>query len=230
MNKTKAIGTVARMWSDTVSTKFTDSLSQLLIYEQSKLPRGQYIHYAKGDVSWHELGRNQLVSRMQGDWLFMLDTDHIFAPDLLERLQRIKKKYKSPVVSAIYQYKFPPHQPVMNMWEEGEGGLRVRPIVNWDKSLEVVRVGCCGAGALLVDRSVFERIGRELKEEPFKIIPGLSEDYSFCYRCRKLDIPVLVATQVESHHMIPNVLSIRDYIPDNNTTEVAAPSGVLQLK
>lgn len=231
MHTTKAVGTIGRAWADTISTKFSDSLSQMLVYEQSKLPRGQYIHYTKGTVSWHELMRNQMVNTMQGDWLLMLDTDHIFAPDMLERLRRIAKKYKSPVVSAIYQYKFPPHAPVINMWEEGGNGLGVRPILNWDRDkTDVLRVGCCGAGALYVEKWVYEAIAKEFHVAPFTIIPGLSEDYSFCYRCKKLDIPVLVATKVEAHHMVPNVLSIRDYDGKMlDSVDIKAPSGIIKV-
>jgi hypothetical protein len=229
MNITKCVGTVGRMWADNVSTKFMDSLTQLAIYEQSKLKKGEYINYTKATVSWHELGRNQLVQSMVGKWLLMLDTDHVFAPDLLERLQRIAKKYNAPVVSAIYQYKFPPHTPVINMWEDKEGGsVGVKPILDWDRSIDVLRVGCCGAGAMLIQRPALEHIIRTFNEDPFKIVPGLSEDYSFCYRCKKLDIPVLVATQVEAHHLIPNVLSINDYIPDvTGQTTVTAPNGII---
>jgi Glycosyl transferase family 2 len=231
MRRTKAAGTIGRAWADTVSTKFSDSLANLLLYEQSKLPSGQYIHFEKGTVSWHELMRNQLVQKMQGDWLFMLDTDHCFAPDMLERLQRVSKKYKAPVVSAIYQYKFPPHGPVMNIWEDTGDGIKVRPIVKWNPEQEVLRVGCCGAGALYIQRWVFEDMVKKLGEQPFALIPGLSEDYSFCYRCKKLDIPILVATKVEAHHMLPNILHVADYL--NGAAQVAdfakvdAPGGVL---
>lgn len=211
MFKMEAVGSIGRMWADSVSSKFTDSLAKLLIYEQSKLPRGKYIHYETATVSWHELGRNQIVEKVQGDWLFMLDTDHVFAPDLLERLVRLKKKHKAQVISAAYQYKFPPHSPVANMWEEGPNGLKVVPIVDWQRSMDVIPVGSVGAGALLIDKKVLTRIMLELNEKPFQITPGLSEDYSFCLRCKKLDIPVIWCPKVEAHHAITTVLSLNDY-------------------
>lgn len=221
MFRKEAVGTIGRMWADTVHTKFVDSLAQLLIYEQSKLPPDKYIHYVTGHVSWHELGRNYMAENTKGDWLFTLDTDHIFAPDILERLMRLKKKYKAQVISAAYQYKFAPHNPVANMWQDiqvkhhetGESIIqsKVMPIIDWDRNVECMDVGSCGAGAMLIDTAVFKRIEDELHEKPFQLIPGLSEDYSFCYRCKKLGIPVWWAPHVEAHHMVPNVLSLRDY-------------------
>lgn len=212
MQKIEAVGTLGRMWADSVSSKFVDSLAKLLIYEQSKLPKGKYIHYETGTVSWHELGRNQIAEKVLGDWLFMLDTDHVFAPDILERLFRLKKKYKAQVISAAYQYKFPPHSPVVNMWQKfPDGALKVLPIVDWNRNVDTIPVGSVGAGALLMDTAVIRRIMKELNEKPFQIIPGLSEDYSFCFRCYKLGIPVLWAPKVEAHHLIPTVLSLQDY-------------------
>lgn len=227
MRKVEAVGTLGRMFADTVSTKFSDSLVELMVYEHMKLPAGKYIHYDKATVSWHELGRNQLVERTLGNWLLMLDTDHTFAPDLLERLMRIKRRYKLPVISAIYQYKFPPHSPVMNMWQDTPAGAKTLPIISWDRSADIIPVGSCGAGALLIDKWVLRKMQAELNENPFSIIPGLSEDYSFCYRCKRLGIPVHIAPQVESHHMIQNVLSVTDYVPPAHLEPVPTRQGIM---
>lgn len=228
MNKIQVVGTIARAWKDNMNEKFVDSLAQLLVYEQSKLPPGQVIHYMKGNVSWHELMRNEIAREFLGDWLFMIDTDHCFAPDILERLMRIKNKYKCQVLSGIYQYKFNPHMPVMNLWkQEDNGKISALPITAWDNSQEILEVGPVPGGCLLVDRQVFKHIIEELKQNPFDIITGLSEDYSFCYRCKQLGIPVYMALQVECHHVINHVLSIRDYQQPENVTTVKSSGGII---
>jgi hypothetical protein len=231
--KSKAIGTVGRMYTDAAPSKFMDSLVEMLLYEQSKLSNGEYIHYEKALVSWHELGRNQLVEKALGDWLLMLDTDHTFAPDLLERLLRVKEKYNAQVVSGIYQYKFPPHAPVMNMWRElpnasGTVTALTLPIVEYDRHAEAMMVGSVGAGCLLIDKKVFRRIENELHENPFAIYPGLSEDYSFCFRCKKLGIPIYVAPQIECHHLVTTVLSTLDYRPAQQMEAVTTEQGVIK--
>lgn len=209
------------MWADTMSSKFSDSLCDMLLYEQSKLSPGEYINYDKATVSWHELGRNQLVENMLGDWLLMLDTDHVFKPDLLERLMRVKKKYNAQVISGIYCYKFPPHQPVLNMWKETEKKeVSAVPIMNWDRDVDILQVGTTPGGCLLVDKEVFQKILSTFNTNPFSIQQGLSEDYSFCFRCKQLGIPVYVAPQVECHHMVPTVLSVKDYISNEPLLKV----------
>jgi len=171
----------------------------------------EYIEEPDATVSWHEMGRNQLVEKSLGEWLLMLDTDHQFAPDILDRLLFYRKKYNLRVVSAIYQYKFPPHAPVMNLWGPNNECI---PIMDWDRKEDILEVGTVGAGCLLVDRSVFQEIQEHFKTAPFSIIQGLSEDYSFCRRCKDLGITVNIAPKVQCHHVIDNVLSLDDYKSD----------------
>jgi hypothetical protein len=222
----RALGTASRMWSDNMSSKFTDSLVNMLLYSQITMCQDEeYIHYEKAPFSWHEGARNNLVETMLGDWILMLDTDHVFAPDLLERLLRIRAKYKAPVVSGIYCYKFPPHAPVVNMWD-ADG--RVAPLLDWDRKAEVLEVGCVGAGCLLIERSVFNRLSKAYPGVgPFTIIPGLSEDYSFCKRCHDQGIPITLAPQIESHHIITHVTSIKDYQPPVGLKSVTTSDGVI---
>ncbi len=205
----KIIGTIGRMWADMIYSQAADSITEMVQFSQMTIPSpGEMILFNKAAVSYHEMGRNQLVEEMEGDWLLQVDTDHVFAPDLLVRLLAVQKKYDAPVVSAIYQYKHAPHGPVAGMWT---GEKNISPIKDWDRSLEALEVGVCGAGALLVRKDVFKRIKGELGEAPFQITEGLSEDYSFCRRCRKLGIPVTLAPQVEAHHIVRHSLSVLDY-------------------
>lgn len=200
-NYTKALGTVGRMYSETPPDRFVDSLSQLLVYSNHALCEpNQFIHYNWATISWHELGREQLVSESLGDWLLMLDTDHIFSPDLLERLLFLRSKYNTRVISGLYGAKQFPHFPVANTWTEDGNIIPLRDI---DFSKEVQEIGPVGGGVLLIDRSVLFEINDKLQEPPFKNIAGLSEDYSFCARCRRLGIPVYLAPNIESHHLMP---------------------------
>src|SRR5215831_16102551 len=99
----KAIGTIGRMWADNVDSQFLDSLANLTQYSQMALCKpGEFIHYANATVSWHESGRQELIEKSLGKWVFMTDTDHIFSPDMLVRLVRLKEKYNCRVLSALY--------------------------------------------------------------------------------------------------------------------------------
>lgn len=207
----KPIGTIARMWADNMRSGFTDSLVELCNYSNFVLCQpGEHIAYKKATVSWHEGARNELAAEFEGAWILMLDTDHVFAPDLLERLLRVARAENLQFVSGIYQYKFPPHHPVAGVIDD-KG--QIQQLLDWNPGKPLIDVSVVGGGCMLIYREVFDRIRRELHQEPFTIIPGLSEDYSFCMRLHKLGIRVPLAVNIECHHVIPTVLSIRDYKP-----------------
>lgn len=221
----KIVGTMGRMWADTIYSPTVDSLVEMMqVSERTLCQPGEMILYNKAAVSYHELGRGQLVDEMEGEWLLQVDTDHSFAPDLLIRLLEIQKKHHAPVVSAIYQFKHPPHSPVAGLWT---GDKTLTPLLDWDRSAEVIQVGACGAGALLVRKEVFKRIKEELREAPFAITEGLSEDYSFCRRCRTLGIPVVLAPQVEAHHIVRSTLHIGDYRCQQETKPAKTQGGAI---
>ena len=109
----KIIGTYGRMWSDVLYAQSSDSITQMLQFSQmTECKSDEMILFNSARVSYHEMGRNQLVEEMEGDWLFQFDTDHVASPDLLSRLLSIQRSQNAPVVSAIYQYKHYPHSPV----------------------------------------------------------------------------------------------------------------------
>lgn len=218
----KCIGTVGRMYCDNPPQRFVDSLVEMMQFSQlMDCAPGEYIHYAKGMASYHVLGRNVLAREMRGEWLLQLDTDHQLAADMLHRLLHLKNKHNLPVLSIVYSYKAPPHGPVMGVWGEND---RLLPIVDYDRDEDILEVGAVGGGGLLVDKAVYQKI-YETGEEPFDCIGGLSEDYSFCLRCKRLGIPVHVAPKIESHHLVHHALSLKDYKPDRSSLKIAPSSG-----
>ena len=213
ISKPKAIGTIGRMWQDSCPSHWVDSYVDMINFNHRYLATGkdEFIHYIKPTVSYHETARNQLVEQMLGNWLFMLDTDHTFAPDILMRLLAIMDDKKIDVLSGVYQYKFRPHNVVAGDWQIGEDGrVGVKALESLYIEQDIQQVGVVPGGCLLVKKKVFDAIKKHYKRAPFDIIQGLSEDYSFCFRCRELGIPVYLAPRVECHHVIPTVLSVKD--------------------
>jgi len=213
LKKTNYVGTVGMMFDNNPPRYFVNSYKDMMRFSRKYLcPENTDIKEVNATVSWHEMGRNQLVEEAEGEWLFMTDTDHMFMPDLLARLLRVMCAYQIDVVSGIYQFKQPEMlgAPVVNMYDKNKQLVQLK---DWDKDLEAIRVASVGGGCLLIKTKVLKRIKRELGKNPFDLVPGLSEDYSFCHRCTQLDIPIYLAPRIESHHTTTNVLSIKDYKP-----------------
>jgi hypothetical protein len=159
----------------------------------------EYLHKTRSTVSLHDWGRNQIVKDLRGDWLFMVDADNAFEPDLLCRLLNVSAKYDLDVVTGAYCFKSPPHYPVLYI--RNPESERHEIIAEWDRSCEVFRIDSAGAGCLLIRRRVFDRIAKELRENPFDRIGRKGEDHSFFERLRRLDIPVWCAWKVEIQHL-----------------------------
>lgn len=206
----KVIGTIAYMGGVmTVPEVFCKAWGNMIQYNNDYLCEpNESISYDSVGVSYHSYARNCLVEKMRGDWLLMLDTDISFEPDIAARLLYRLNRYNIDVLTSLYQYKAPPHSPVVYAWEEKIKSYA--PIGSWDSDADIFEIGSAGAGCLLVRRKVFERI-RQTKEGPFDILPPYSEDHSFFERLRKLDIKAYCCPHIEVNHLKVHPLSLEDY-------------------
>jgi hypothetical protein len=196
--------------------EFTWSWGQMIAYSYEYLLQpNEFLHLDRSRSSFHETARNGIAESFLGDWVFMLDTDHAFDPDILARLVGIIKHFDVDVVSAVYRYKGPPYLPCVFRWNEATDSFLHVAEVDW--KAQIVPVDCVGAGSLLVRRVVFDRIREELREKPFDQLMTkngpLSEDFSFFRRLMKLGIKVGLAPQVKSHHLRIHRVVDEDYDP-----------------
>ena len=154
------IGTIAYMGGlMSLPEPFCWSLLQLAEFSREALcGPGSYIHYAKTGYSLHDAARNELASKIQGDWILMLDTDLAFEPDLAARLVRWMTIHDLDVVTGLYAYKA---NGVPILYMETEQKI-YEPVSQWDPTLDLFEVASAGGGNLLIRRRVFDRIRQEL--------------------------------------------------------------------
>jgi len=179
-------------------------------------------------------GRNQAVRDfLDSDvpWLLWLDTDMGFQPDLLEQLMAAADPAERPIVGALC---FGQRQ----LAADGMGGYHTMPvptIYDWapvqtpdGQELEgfdvrwgypqgaLVRCSATGSAAVLVHRSVYERIQERYGPEWYHRVTAMGgpmgEDLSFCMRATALDIPVHVHTGVRTTHAKRVWLTEGDYL------------------
>jgi len=199
------------------------------------------------------LARNQAVGDLLASdtpWLLWLDTDMGFRPDLLERLLAAADPTERPIVGALCfsQRKLGPDTmggyhtaatptifdwaPVKNDAGDDLEGFDIR----WGyPSDALVRCSATGSAAVLIHRSVFERIQERYGAEWYHRVLAsdgpMGEDLSFCMRATALDIPVHVHTGVRTTHAKRIWLAEHDYqataIAEPATDEVAVLVPVL---
>lgn len=209
-------GTVGVMpGSPAVLNDFMWSMVQFVQYNQEYLCQpNEIIHYVQPTNTFHAFARNYLCEHAYGDWIFMLDTDHAFEPDILARMLRVMYKYNTPVLTGLYQYKQEPFAPVLFVHNDDKDTKDINPfelLGDWDRKLEIMQIASSGGGCLLIQKWVLKEIREQLKEEPFDISFPHSEDHSFYKRLIKLGIPAFCAPNIECHHIMPKKLSLKDY-------------------
>jgi hypothetical protein len=220
----RPIGTMAYLGGlPALLEPFCWAWGQMIQYNAEALcDPGEYVHLDHATVSFHSFARNSLVERFLGDWLLMLDTDHVPDPDLVVRLVTLMGQAEVPIICGVYCHRTPPNSPVLYQWNADETGLE--PIGDWDRDAKLIQVGSAGGGALLVRRSVYQRIRDELKCMPFDILPPFGEDHSFFKRCRMLGIPVYAAPTIEARHLEIRPFGLDTYvapeIPEGRRVEV----------
>lgn len=227
----KCIGTCAYMGgTPALLEEFVWSWSQMVQFNAEGLcGSGEFVHYDRAKVSFHSYARNTLTERMQGDWLFMLDTDHQFEPDICARMLDRLNVYNADVVVGMYQQRTYPHLPVLYL-KQKEGDL-YEQIGAWrpaEGNMDAFYVDSSGAGCMMIRRSVFDRIKKEFKEGPFDIIPPLGEDHSFARRLTKLGIKMLCDPHIECNHLLVRPVTLDDY--DRNAVQLGEEEKVEAFK
>lgn len=209
----KPIGTISYLGGlMSLPEEFCWSWSQMIQFNNEYLVQpNEFIYYIRSKVSFHSAARNWLVDNMKGDWILMLDTDHVFEPDLAARMVNIMYTYDLQVLTGIYLQKGEPHMPVIYHWEKGD--LNPKQIGDWeDKENHIFPIGSAGGGCLLIRKNVLNEIKIKLKESPFDIISPLGEDHSFFKRLQKLNIQAFCAPFIESNHLSVHKLELeKDY-------------------
>lgn len=201
LSRKNTIGTIGYMGGiPAIPEPFVWSWTQMLQFTESAICQDhEQIAAVRAQYSFHSMARNELVSKLQGDWLLQLDCDMVFDPDFAARLVMTMERYKLDIVTGLYCYKNHPEIPTLYMFNKANG--LHEPLAKWDDECEVFEVDSAGAGCLLVRRSVYERMVQELHQPPFEVIPPYGEDHSFFMRARQLGIKAYCAWKVQAAHL-----------------------------
>lgn len=178
--------------------------------------------------------RNDMVRKFleygKADWLFLVDTDMVFLPDIVERLLEHADPVTAPIVGGLcfgFDGQGEVQPTLFGLTEDGEDGpLQVIRYHQWEPDA-MMQVAATGAAALMIHKTALERI-RDF-EPPAR--PGqvgfnpafpwfqevehdgrpVSEDITFCWRAGTCDIPVFVNTAVHLGHIKQRTLTVESY-------------------
>jgi GT2 family glycosyltransferase len=163
--------------------------------------------------------RNLLVRRFltetRAPWLFMCDTDMVFAADAADRLIGAADPQARPVVGALcYSQDEAGGDPHPTMYElvEQDGQPGFARYRTWPEDT-CFPVAATGAACLLMHRAALERVEAASGDRaaPWfrESILGaalVGEDMTFCLRAGVAGVPVHVHTGVQAGHVKPVML------------------------
>lgn len=178
--------------------------------------------------------RNEMVKKFlahgKAEWLLQIDADMVFQPDIVERLLQYADPDEAPIVGGLcfgYDDKGK-IQPTLFGFTGDENAPQVIRYHEWPPEA-MFQVAATGGAALLIHRSVFERMltfdhptrGRPGFNDAFPWFQELehdgkpvSEDIGFCWRAGLLGIPVFVNTAVQLGHIKKRVLTMDAYFDE----------------
>lgn len=146
------------------------------------------------------LGRNSCVKQameMGAEWLLFLDDDHVFGPNLLERLLGHDK----PIVGSLYLQRAAPFAPIAYSHKD-EDDVYWNVKLNEHEPDALIEVAAVGTGGMLIRSEILHAM-----EEPWFEHGRASEDLIFCDKVYELGLgPIYCDLGARMGHMSPAAL------------------------
>lgn len=134
----------------------------------------------------------------KADYLFMVDDDMLFKPDLFEQLYR----HHVDIVAPLAFTRNPPHLAVLYQAEKGWDPIEKKEYFNfeWIKNYprnKLVECDAVGFGAVLINLKIIPRMQRPF----FMCSSGTGEDIYFCLKAKEAGAKVFMDTSVILGHL-----------------------------
>lgn len=133
------------------------------------------------------------------EWVWLLDDDHVFEPDILMNLLNRNVDFVFPMCLQ----RMPPFNPVLHKSLE-EGG-NCSGFENLKGKSGIVDIGnwSTGKGCVLIRRSVFEKISYPWFENGILTSQSTASDTYFCKKMNDAGVPVYVDLDNVTGHITP---------------------------
>lgn len=150
--------------------------------------------------------RNALLDKCDADYLFFIDSDMAFPPDVLNKLMALDKD----IAGALYFHRNPPHIPlVYTKMKKGKG---FDPILNYpDKPFECDAVG---TGLMLIKKKVIKHFKGTYPFNHIRVSDEfeLGDDLSFCKRAKEAGFEIWCDPTIPTGHITRQAITQNDYL------------------
>jgi hypothetical protein len=160
--------------------------------------------------------RNDLVRQFLNtgrQWLYMCDTDTVFAPNVVSRLIGKTTPTRRIITGLVYCDGRPPHPMMYERIADTAAGIGMfQSIAEWEPE-SLVKIDATGGGSLLVHRDVYLEMEKRRPEPAatwfeYSIMAGmqLGEDFTFCIRAEDAGFEIYADTSTRVGHIKPRVI------------------------
>lgn len=206
---------IAYPYGSEVSARFHHSLMATLVYDAQTKQRilgcegfiavssGANITNARNEAVVAFLDKTSLA-----DWLLFIDTDMVFAADLVERMVQSADPTDRPILGAL-AFSLNHDGQMLNARPTIYGFTDDNKVIRWAEYPldQLIPVGATGTGCLLIHRKVLEKVRADgynpaypwFQEMSFGNIPA-GEDIAFCVRAGASGFPIHVDTRIKVGH------------------------------
>lgn len=189
---------------DTVPAVFAQSLAMLEKVENCA------VAFQVGSLvydSRNKLGKKAL--EMEADYIFWLDSDMMFEPDILKRMYEEATENDYDILSGVYYRRRPPYTPVLFDKLEVVAGRAFTSEFQEipDKTFEV---GGIGFGCVLMKVQVlFDMMSKY--NDMFSPVYSAGEDLSFCIRAKELGYKIYANPEYYLGHYSQTIVNRQFY-------------------
>jgi hypothetical protein len=144
------------------------------------------------------------------DWLWFIDTDMTFPPDIVDRLVKSAHPRDRPILGALCFSITADFQAVPTIYMLRPDG-KIGRVLDYARN-ETLRADATGTGCILIHRTVLEKM-RETNPKPWEWFvyatigsEPVGEDITFCLRAQEAGFPTHVDTSIKCGHEKPVVV------------------------
>jgi len=146
------------------------------------------------DRARNHLIKQMLCHPMKATHILFLDYDILPPPDTLTKLLTAQK----PLITGLYRKRLPPYE-FMAFTKKSSG--KYEPLSLKPGQTSPLPIDVAGAGCLLIERNVLEKIPSPWFTSEWREEGHLSEDFSFCEKAREAGFPLFVDPTVRPVHL-----------------------------
>lgn len=157
-------------------------------------------------VARNELARAAI--KCEADQILWLDSDMVFTPDLLEKMQNVSKANDIDILTALCFRRKHPFTPTIFdklTYDQEKQKCHFTQILSIPE--ELFEVGGCGFAGVLMGTDVLMSVSARFGGRMFDPLPGMGEDISFCYRARECGYKIFCDPSIAMGHVGQTVIT-----------------------